>query len=98
MWPTTSPAKLGSAHDIYWLSMRQWGPFAKLQIVIASSTHLLFASTAYQVFLTTFSIGLWIQTLKCWSLPRIGGGLATGWAGFNWSPKLVAFGPTCLQR
>ena len=36
--------------------------------------------------------------IKAWLLPRIGGGLATGWAGFNWSPKLDAFGPTCLQR
>jgi hypothetical protein len=41
---------------------------------------------------------LWAQTLKFWSLPRIVGGQATGWAGFNWSPKLDAFGPTWLQR
>lgn len=49
-------------------------------------------------FLTTFSIGLWIQILKFWSLPRIADGLATGWAGFNWSLKLDAFGPTWLKR
>jgi hypothetical protein len=81
----SSPVKLGSAHDTCWLSMRQWGPSVKLRIVIELSSRLLFVSTAYQVFLTTSSIGLWLQTLKFWSLPRIVVGQTTGWAGFNWS-------------
>lgn len=98
MWATTSPAKLGSVHDTCWLSMRQWEPSAKLQNVIASSTHLLSVSTECLVFPTTSSIGLWIQTLKFWSLPRIGDGLATGWADFNWSPELDAFGSAELKR
>jgi hypothetical protein len=98
MWPTKSPVKLDSAHDTCWLSMRQWGTSAKLQIVMASSFHLLFVSAAYQVFLTTSSIGLWIQTLKFWSLPRIVGGQGTGWAGFNWSPKAYACGSAWLRR
>ncbi len=67
-------------------------------IVIASSSHLLFTSSAYQVFHTTSSIGLWIQTLKFWSLPRIGGGQTTGWADLNWSPKADACGSAWLQR
>ena len=92
MWPTKSPVKLGSAHDTYWLLMRQWGLSAKLRSVIESNSRLLFESTAYQVFLTTSYIGLLIQTLKFWSLPRIVGGQATGWADFNWSPKADACG------
>jgi len=67
--------------------MRQWGPSAKLLIVIASSSHLRFVSVAHQVFLTTSFIELWIQTLKFWSLPHIVGDQATDWADFNWSPK-----------
>jgi hypothetical protein len=78
--------------------MRQWVRSVKPRIVIESSSRLRFVSTAYQVFLTTSSIGLWIQILKFWSLPRIAGGLATGWAGVNWSPKFDAFGPTWLHR
>ena len=27
---------------------------------------------------------VWVQMLKFWSLPRIVGARATGWAGFNW--------------
>lgn len=93
MWPTKSLAKLGSAHGTCWRSMRQWGLSAKLQIVIASSTHPLSVSTEYLAFLTTSSIGLWIHTLKFWSLPRIGGDLATGWDGFSGStPSLFCTG------
>ncbi len=69
------------------------GRSAKLQSAIASSFHLPFASTVYQVFLTTSSIESWIRKLKFWWLPRIVGGQATGWAGFNWSPKTDACGP-----
>jgi hypothetical protein len=46
----------------------------------------------YQVFLTTSSIGLWVQRLKFWSLPRIVGARAAGWAGFNWSVDLIFTG------
>jgi len=59
---------------------------------------LRFVNIAYQVFPTTSSIGLWIQTLKSLSLPRIADGRATGWAGFNWSPKSDAFGSAWLRR
>ncbi len=59
---------------------------------VESNSRLLFESTAYQVFLTTSYIGLLIQTLKFWSLPRIVGGQATGWVDFNWSPKADACG------
>ena len=43
-------------------------------------------------FLTTSSIGLWVQMLKFWSLPRIVGVRATGWAGFNWLIDLTCAG------
>ena len=49
-------------------------------------------STAHQVFLTSSSIGLWIQTSKFWSLPPIVGDQAIGLAGFNCLPKTNAFG------
>lgn len=71
---------------------------AKLRIGIESSSRLLFVGAASQVFLTTSSIGLWIQTLKFWSLPRIVAGPATGWAGLNWSPKADACGSAWLRR
>ena len=36
------------------------------------------------------SIGLWVQTLKFWSLHRIAVGPGIGWVGFNWSLNAVA--------
>ena len=71
--------------------MQQWAQYAKLRIVIGSSSRLLFVSTDYPVFLTTSSTGLWVQTLKFWSLHRIAVGPGIGWVGFNWSPNAVAF-------
>lgn len=53
---------------------------------------LLSVSTVHQVFLTTASIGLWIQTSKFWSSPPIVGGQAIGLAGFTWLPKTDAYG------
>ena len=85
MWPTTRLAKLDSAHVISWPSMQQWGKSVNPLIDIALNFHPIFAVTAYQVFLTTSSIVMWVRTLKCWSLPLIVGDRVTGLAGFNWS-------------
>lgn len=93
MLPTTKLVKLGSAHVICWLSMRQCEKFASPRIGIASNFHLIFVNIAYQVFLTTSSIGLRVQKLKFWSLPRIVVDQATGRAGFNW-----LIDPTCGGR
>jgi hypothetical protein len=70
--------------------MRQWAPCAKLRVGSELSSRLLVVSTDYPVFLTTSSIGLWVQTLKFWSLHRIAVGLGIGWVGFNWSLNPVA--------
>ena len=53
---------------------------------------LLSVNTAHQVFLTSSSIGLWIQTSKFWSSPPIVGSQAIGLAGLNWLPKTGAYG------
>lgn len=92
MLPTTRRVKLGSAHVTCRLSMLRWEKSANLRIGIESNSRLVFAGIACQVFLTTSSIGLWAQTLKFWSLQRIVGDLAIGWAGFNGSLKADACG------
>ena len=69
---------------------------ANLRIGIESNFRLVFVDIAYQVFLITSFIGLWVQTLKFWSLPRIVGGRATGWAGCNWSPRAGPWGSAWL--
>ena len=72
--------------------MWQWEESANSRIGIASKPHRIFADIAYQAFLTTSSIGLWVRMLKFWSLPRIVGARATGWAGFNWLIDLTCTG------
>ena len=92
MWPTAKPAELDSAHGTWRLSMWRWEKSANPQIGIASKPHRIFGDIEYQDFLTTSSIVLWVQMLKFWSLPRIVGDRATGWAGFNWLIDLTCAG------
>ena len=84
MWPTTRLAKSGLEHVILRPLMRQWGKFAALQINIASNFRQIFVAAVFQVFRTTFSIVLRVQTLKFWSFLPIVGDRVTGLAGFNW--------------
>nr|WP_228745496.1 hypothetical protein [Rhodoferax sp. MIZ03] len=83
MSPTTSLVSMVLAHVVCRLSMRLWIKSANPLIGFALNFNQMFANFAYQVSLTTFSIGLWVGKLKFWSSRLIGGDLDTGLAGFS---------------